>query len=74
MYVFFRLAAHGDALALAQRLVADVGLGLAPGSAVGPEGEGWLRWCHAVGDDARLRDGVARLARFLNGGAGRSPG
>lgn len=74
MYVFFRLAGHGDALALAQRLVSDVGLGLAPGSAFGPEGEGWLRWCHAVGDDARLLDGVARLARFLHGGAGRSPG
>lgn len=74
MYVFFRLAGYGDALALAQRLVADVGLGLAPGSAFGPEGEGWLRWCHAVGDDARLLDGVGRLERFLHRRAGPAAG
>ena len=30
-----------------QRLVAEVGLGLAPGIAFAPEAEGWLRWCFA---------------------------
>ena len=39
-------------------------LGLAPGRAFGPEGEGFVRWCFAS-DQARLADGVARLARFL---------
>ena len=29
-----------------------------------PEGEGFVRWCFAA-SDARLDDGVARLARFL---------
>ncbi|NDY93119.1 pyridoxal phosphate-dependent aminotransferase [Ideonella livida] len=65
MYVFFRLAGHGDSLALAKQLVQQVGLGLAPGAAFGAEGEGWLRWCHAVSDDHKLREGVQRLRRFL---------
>jgi len=65
MYVFFRLAGFDDSLALAKRLVNEVGLGLAPGCAFGSEGEGWLRWCHAVSDTGKLQDGVARLARFI---------
>jgi len=65
MYVFLRMAGYGDSLALAQQLVDTVGLGLAPGAAFGPEGEGWLRWCHAVGSDERLLDGVQRLERFV---------
>ncbi|HSI61338.1 MAG TPA: pyridoxal phosphate-dependent aminotransferase [Ideonella sp.] len=64
MYVFFRLQGHADSLALAKRLVDEVGLGLAPGRAFGAEGEGWLRWCHAV-SPARLEEGIARLRRFL---------
>lgn len=64
MYVFFRLAGHADSLALAKRLVNEVGLGLAPGRAFGPEGEGWLRWCHAVSAE-RLAEGIGRLQRFL---------
>lgn len=64
MYVFFRIAEHGDSIVLAKRLVAEVGLGLAPGAAFGPEGEGWLRWCHAV-TESRLQDGLERLAGFL---------
>jgi len=65
MYVFFRITGFDDSLALAQQLVDSVGLGLAPGIAFGPEGEGWLRWCHAVDSDERLLDGVQRLERFL---------
>ncbi len=65
MYLFFRIAGRSDdSLACAKQLVTTVGLGLAPGVAFGPEGEGYLRWCFA----ARRRlidDGVARLARFL---------
>ena len=40
------------------------GLGLAPGIAFGPEGEGFVRWCFAA-SEARLADGVVRLARAL---------
>lgn len=65
MYVFFRIAGYGDSLALAKQLLGEVGLGLAPGSAFGTEGNGWLRWCHAVNSDAKLLDGVDRLGSFL---------
>ena len=65
LYAFFRIEGRDDSLDLAKRLVAEVGLGLAPGVAFGPEAEGWLRWCFASRDPARLLDGVQRLARFL---------
>jgi aspartate/methionine/tyrosine aminotransferase len=66
MYAFFRLAKQRDSLALAKRLVSEVGLGLAPGAAFGPEAEGWLRWCFASREPARLQEGVRRLRRFLS--------
>jgi aspartate/methionine/tyrosine aminotransferase len=65
MYAFFRVAGARDSLAFARDLVAGHGLGLAPGSAFGDEGEGWLRWCFATRDLARLRQGVDRLAAAL---------
>ena len=65
MYAFFRVAGQHDSFAFAKRLVADAGLGLAPGVAFGPEAEGWLRWCFASKDPARLSLGVERLARVL---------
>lgn len=65
MYLFFRVEGEGDSLALAKRLVAGHGLGLAPGVAFGPEGEGWLRWCFASRDTARLLDGAGRLRSAL---------
>ena len=64
MYVFFRIEGFPDTLALAKRLVEEAGLGLAPGAAFGPEGDGWLRWCHAVAPE-KLREGVSRLRSFL---------
>ena len=66
MYAFFRLDGFADSLDLAKRLVAEVGLGLAPGAAFGPEGDGWLRWCHAVSDPQKLLAGVDRLAGFVD--------
>lgn len=65
MYAFFRVEGRDDSLAFAKALVAEQGLGLAPGAAFGAEGEGWLRWCFAAQDPARLDDGVQRLARAL---------
>jgi aspartate/methionine/tyrosine aminotransferase len=64
MYAFFRIAGHDDTFELAKRLVAEVGLGLAPGAAFGPEGNGWLRWCHAVSGE-KIGEGLARLEKFL---------
>ena len=65
MYAFFKLDGHGDSLALAKRLVAEAGIGLAPGNAFAPEAQGWLRWCFASKDVARLRQGADRLATWL---------
>ncbi len=65
MYAWFRIDGEADSLALAKRLVREHGLGLAPGVAFGPEGEGWLRWCFASADLARLDAGVQRLAAAL---------
>ncbi|RUP34890.1 MAG: pyridoxal phosphate-dependent aminotransferase [Curvibacter sp.] len=65
MYAFFRLQGHDDSLAVAKRLVAEAGLGLAPGSAFGQEADGWLRWCFASRDLNRLDEGVIRLRRWL---------
>jgi aspartate/methionine/tyrosine aminotransferase len=64
MYVFFRVAGVTDSLEFCKRLVREVRLGLAPGSAFGPEGEGFVRWCFAA-ETERLADGVARLRRAL---------
>ena len=65
LYAFLQIDGHVDSLALAKRLVVEAGLGLAPGVAFGTEAEGWLRWCFASRDPARLVDGVGRLERFL---------
>ncbi|MBU6258100.1 MAG: aminotransferase class I/II-fold pyridoxal phosphate-dependent enzyme, partial [Burkholderiales bacterium] len=65
LYAFFRVAGEDDSLALAKRLVIEQGLGLAPGAAFGPEGEGWLRWCFASHDPARLDLGLQRLRAGL---------
>ncbi|HET6829570.1 MAG TPA: pyridoxal phosphate-dependent aminotransferase [Ramlibacter sp.] len=65
MYAFFKLEGFEDSLALAKRLVAEAGLGLAPGNAFAPEAQGWLRWCFASRDTARLGAGVERLEGWL---------
>jgi len=67
MYAFFRLEGHGDCLDTAKRLVREAGLGLAPGSAFGPEAAGWLRWCFASRDPQRLVQGADRLRHWLAG-------
>jgi aspartate/methionine/tyrosine aminotransferase len=65
MYAFFKLDGFGDSLELAKRLVAEAGLGLAPGNAFAPEAQGWLRWCFASKNVARLGQGVERLSGWL---------
>ena len=69
MYAFFKLpdslTGGQDSLTIAKRLVSEAGLGLAPGSAFGPEADGWLRWCFASRDIARLHQGVSRLQHWL---------
>jgi aspartate/methionine/tyrosine aminotransferase len=65
MYAFFQLEGQSDSLATAKRLVAEAGLGLAPGNAFAPEAQGWLRWCFASKDPQKLVQGVERLKTWL---------
>jgi aspartate/methionine/tyrosine aminotransferase len=64
MYLFFSMPGSSQSLALCKALVREAGLGLAPGSAFGPEGEGYVRWCYAC-DIVRIDAGLARLRTFL---------
>ena len=64
MYAFFKVEGVADSLEFCKRLVRDAGLGLAPGSAFGAEGEGFVRWCFASSQD-RISEGVDRLRNVL---------
>jgi aspartate/methionine/tyrosine aminotransferase len=64
MYAFFRVEGVEDSLDFCQGLVREARLGLAPGSAFGPEGEGFVRWCFAANEE-RLAEGVRRLTGYL---------
>jgi aspartate/methionine/tyrosine aminotransferase len=64
MYVFLRVAGVTDSFEFCTQLVREARLGLAPGSAFGPEGQGFVRWCFAASEE-RLLDGVGRLREFL---------
>ena len=64
MYAFLKIDGYDNSLEVAQRLARDAKLGLAPGAAFGPEGEGWLRWCHAT-TESKLEEGISRLRDFL---------
>ncbi len=65
MYAFFRVEGMKDSLAFCKQLVRDARLGLAPGVAFGPEGEGFVRWCFASSVE-RLAEGVDRLRKALS--------
>ena len=67
MYVLFRVVGETRSVALAKRLIAEAGLGLAPGAAFGSESEGWLRWCFAT-EEAAMDKGLSRLARWMQRG------
>lgn len=63
-YAFFAVDGMDRSLDFAKQLVGEVGVGLAPGTAFGPEGEGWLRLCFAR-DGQILRQAMDRLAKAL---------
>ena len=64
LYAFFRVDGCADSLALAKDLVRTARVGLAPGAAFGPEGEGWLRWCLAAAP-AKADEGLSRIGDYL---------
>jgi aspartate aminotransferase len=59
-YAFLRVDGVGDSLAFAKEILARAKVGLAPGSAFGPMGEGYLRLCFAR-DPTQIAEAVARL-------------
>ena len=64
-YAFFAVDGMDDSLAFAKRLLADTGVGMAPGAAFGPGGEGRLRLCYAA-TPATLSEAMDRLQPALS--------
>ena len=63
-YAFFAVDGMDNSLDFAKRLVHEAKVGLAPGTAFGPEGEGWLRLCFARAPET-LEEAVDRLTPLL---------
>lgn len=66
-YAFFKVDGMPDSLDWAKRLYLETKVGVAPGSAFGPEGEGWIRLCFASSPE-RLTTAMERLTAFLDKG------
>ncbi|MBV9825901.1 MAG: pyridoxal phosphate-dependent aminotransferase [Alphaproteobacteria bacterium] len=64
-YAFLRIDGLTDSFAFAQRALHESKVGLAPGSAFGPMGEGCLRLCFARAPDV-IAKAVARLRPLLD--------
>ena len=64
-YAFPAIDGLTDSAALAERLVRETGVALAPGAAFGEGGEGHVRLCFAASEDL-LAEALARLRRFLD--------
>ncbi len=63
-YLFFRVDGEPDSVKLAKRLVDDANVGLAPGTAFGAGGEGYVRLCYAPSPQT-LQTGVERMVEAL---------
>jgi len=68
-YLFCSVDGEPDARALAFKLVDEAGVGVAPGDAFGPGGEGYLRLCFGRAPD-EIGDATRRLAAWLTRGKG----
>jgi aspartate/methionine/tyrosine aminotransferase len=64
-YAFFRVDGITDSLAFAKEALSRTKVGLAPGSAFGPMGEGYLRLCFAR-DPQLVAEAVDRLRPLLD--------
>ena len=65
-YCFFRVAGLTDSVEAALGILESTGVGLAPGAAFGPSGEGYLRLCYARPPEL-LDEAFDRLAPILGG-------
>jgi len=63
-YLFFGIEGHADSMQAALKLVDEANIGLAPGIAFGPEGEGYFRICF-LRSAAQLAEAMARLTAWL---------
>jgi aspartate/methionine/tyrosine aminotransferase len=63
-YLFCAIDGEPDSRALALRLVYEAGVGVAPGLAFGPGGEGYLRLCFGRAPE-EIAEATRRLARWL---------
>ena len=63
-YAFFGIDGMSDSLDFAKRLVREAKVGIAPGIAFGPGGEGYLRLCFASAPE-RLHKAMDRMAPLL---------
>lgn len=66
-YAFFGVDGMADSVAVAKHILATCGVGLAPGRAFGPHGEGHLRLCFAQPAET-LTAALERLAGYFAGG------
>ena len=66
-YLFFGVDGEDDTRALAKRIVDEANVGLAPGAAFGPAGEGFLRLCFAARPEL-VQEATDRLAGWLRRG------
>lgn len=64
-YAFFRIDGITDSVAFAKQILQRTKIGLAPGSAFGPMGEGYLRLCFARAPEA-IAAAVERLRPMLD--------
>ena len=62
-YAFFRVHGLSDSLQTAKDILAETKVGLAPGIAFGPQGEGFLRLCYAQPEPV-LNEALDRLSAF----------
>jgi aspartate/methionine/tyrosine aminotransferase len=63
-YAFFSIEGVRNSVPFAGQVLAQTQVGLAPGLAFGPEGEGYMRLCYAVDPDL-LAQALARLEPLL---------
>ncbi len=66
-YAFFAVDGVTDSVAFAKRLIDETNVGLAPGAAFGPAGEGYIRLCFAAGAET-LRRALDQLEPVLGVG------
>ena len=64
LYLFFSVDGEPDGVELAKRLVDEANVGLAPGEAFGPGGQGFLRACF-LRDTGQIKAAAERMAECL---------